>query len=126
MTRVLLFTGKGGVGKTTTSAATALHLADEGRRVVVTSADPAHSLADAFDRELGSEPRPVVANCDAQQLDAHARFESGWGEVREWLTSVLEWMGVDGVEAEELTMPARPRGAGRVGRVGIAVLVRSL
>jgi arsenite/tail-anchored protein-transporting ATPase len=104
MTRVLLFTGKGGVGKTTTSAATALHLADEGRRVVVTSADPAHSLADAFDRELGSEPRPVVANCDAQQIDAHARFQSGWGEVRDWLTSVLEWMGVGGVEAEELTM----------------------
>jgi len=104
MTRVLLFTGKGGVGKTTTSAATALHLADEGRRVVVTSADPAHSLADAFDRELGSEPRPVVVNCDAQQIDAHARFQSGWGEVRDWLTSVLEWMGVGGVEAEELTM----------------------
>ena len=72
--RVLLFTGKGGVGKTTTAAATALRLSEQGRRVVVTSADPAHSLADSFDVELDSVPRPVAPGCHAQQLDARVRL----------------------------------------------------
>lgn len=102
--RVLVFTGKGGVGKTTTAAATALRLAATGRRVVVTSADPAHSLADAFERPLGSEPTEVAPGCDAQQLDARRRLEEAWGEVRDWLLEVLDWAGVGSVEAEELAV----------------------
>ena len=102
--RVLLFTGKGGVGKTTTAAATALELAARGHRVVVTSADPAHSLSDALGVELGSDLRPVAPGCDAQQLDALERMESSWGEIREWLVQVFDWAGLSAVEAEELAV----------------------
>lgn len=102
--RVLLFTGKGGVGKTTSAAATALHLADAGLRVVVTSADPAHSLADSFDVELGPDPREVAPRCHAQQIDARDRFEESWAEIRDWLLEVFDWAGVRAVEAEELSV----------------------
>ena len=102
--RVLLFTGKGGVGKTTTAAATALRLADEGHRVIITSADPAHSLADAFDIELGPRPTPVIPRCDAQQLDARQQLEASWVEIRRWLMDVFRWAGMGAVEAEELSV----------------------
>ena len=102
--RVLLFTGKGGVGKTTSAAATALHLADAGLRVVVTSADPAHSLADSFDTPLGPEPVEVAPRCEAQQIDARERFEESWAEIRGWLLEVFDWAGVEAVEAEELAV----------------------
>jgi len=102
--RVLLFTGKGGVGKTTTAAATALRLARGGARVVVTSADPAHSLGDALCAELGSEPVEVAPRCDAQQLDARERLEQNWGDIREWLLDVFDWAGVEAIEAEELSV----------------------
>lgn len=102
--RVLLFTGKGGVGKTTTAAATALHLAAAGHRVAVTSADPAHSLADSFAVPLGPEPAEVAPGCWAQQLDARERFEDSWGEIRDWLLEVFRWAGVQAVEAEELSV----------------------
>ena len=103
--RVLLFTGKGGVGKTTTAAATALRLAAQGRRVVVTSTDPAHSLADAFDVELDSVPRLVAPRCHCgQQLDARERLEENWSEIRQWLLELFDWAGVDAIEAEELSV----------------------
>lgn len=102
--RILLFTGKGGVGKTTTAAATALTLAESGHRVVLTSADAAHSLGDAFDRELGSEPRELVPNLWAQQVDALERMEESWGDIRSWLVEVFDWAGMSTVEAEELSI----------------------
>ncbi|MDQ2678267.1 MAG: TRC40/GET3/ArsA family transport-energizing ATPase [Actinomycetota bacterium] len=102
--RVLLFTGKGGVGKTTTAAATALRLAAQGQRVVVTSADPAHSLADSFDVELDSVPRLVAPRCHAQQLDARVRLEENWSEIREWMLELFDWAGVAAIEAEELSV----------------------
>jgi len=101
---VLLVTGKGGVGKTTTSAATALELAERGHRVAVTSADPAHSLADSFDVALGPVPVEVAANCVAQQIDARERFEEHWAEIRHWLLDVFDWAGVSSIEAEELAV----------------------
>ena len=102
--RVLLFTGKGGVGKTTTAAATALHLAARGQRVVVTSADPAHSLSDSLGAELGSEPVEVAPGCWAQQLDARERLEANWGEIRSFVLDVFDWAGVEALEAEELSV----------------------
>jgi arsenite-transporting ATPase len=102
--RVLLFTGKGGVGKTTTAAATALRCADLGLRTVVLSTDPAHSLADALDVALGPLAVPVVANLWGQQLDAQDRLEEAWGEIQAWLLEVLAWAGVGAVEAEELSV----------------------
>jgi arsenite-transporting ATPase len=104
MTRVLLFTGKGGVGKTTTAAATALRCADAGLRTVVLSTDPAHSLADAFDVPLGPLASPVVSNLWGQQLDAQDRLEDAWYEIQAWLLEVMRWAGVDAVEAEELSV----------------------
>lgn len=102
--RVLLFTGKGGVGKTTTAAATALHLAAQGKRVVVTSADPAHSLGDSLVADLGSQPTEVVENCWAQQLDGRERMEENWAEIRDWMIDVFDWAGVDEIAAEELAV----------------------
>ena len=102
--RVLLFTGKGGVGKTTTAAATATRLAEQGHRVVVTSADPAHSLSDSFGVELDSEPREVTPGCHAQQLDARLRLEENWSEIRTWMLELFDWAGVEAIEAEELSV----------------------
>lgn len=102
--RIILVTGKGGVGKTTVSAATAISAADRGYRTLVMSTDPAHSLADAFDVELGDEPSPVVENLDAQQIDAQERLEESWGAVRDHLTDLFDWSGLKGIEAEELTV----------------------
>ena len=101
--RVLLVTGKGGVGKTTTAAATALRLAADGRSVVVTSADPAHSLGDSFDVQLGPVPVEVAPGCSAQQIDARERFEEHWAEIRDWLLQVFDWAGVESVEAARLS-----------------------
>jgi len=102
--RVLLFTGKGGVGKTTTAAATALRIAQRGQRVIVTSADPAHSLSDSMGVALGSEPIEVAPRCWAQQLDARQRLEENWGEIRGWMMDMLDWAGVEAIEAEELSI----------------------
>jgi arsenite/tail-anchored protein-transporting ATPase len=102
--RVLLFTGKGGVGKTTTAAATALHCAERGARTIVLSTDPAHSLSDAFDIDLASTPTPVVEGLWGQQLDAQERMEEAWSDIQTYLLEVFEWAGVEGIEAEELSV----------------------
>jgi arsenite-transporting ATPase len=104
MTRILLFTGKGGVGKTTTAAATALRCADAGLRTIVMSTDPAHSLADAFDIELGPLASPITDTLWGQQLDAQERMEESWHDIQGWLREVFAWAGVDGLEAEELSV----------------------
>ena len=102
--RVLLFTGKGGVGKTTTAAATALRCADAGLRTIILSTDPAHSLSDAFDLDLGDEPVAITPNLFGQQLDTQRRMEEIWVEIRAWLLEVFEWAGVAAIEAEELAV----------------------
>jgi arsenite/tail-anchored protein-transporting ATPase len=104
MTRVLLFTGKGGVGKTTAAAATALRCADAGLQTVVLSTDPAHSLADAFDVPLGPLAAPIGDHLWGQQLDAQERMEEGWHDIQAYLREVFAWAGVDGLEAEELSV----------------------
>lgn len=102
--RILLFTGKGGVGKTTVAASTALRAARAGLRTLVMSTDPAHSLADAFDVPLGSEATAMEANLWGQQIDAQARLEEGWREIQEYVLSLLDWGGVDAIAAEELSV----------------------
>jgi arsenite-transporting ATPase len=104
VSRVLLFTGKGGVGKTTVSAATALACAEQGQRVLVMSTDPAHSLADSLEADLGSQPTPVVAGLDGMQLDATERLEEVWGDIQRYIAELLAWAGVEGIEAEELSV----------------------
>jgi arsenite-transporting ATPase len=102
--RVLLFTGKGGVGKTTASAATAALAASRGRKTLVLSTDPAHSLADALGVPLGAEPTEVDTGLYAMQVDAQRAFERTWREVQKYLLVVLERAGVDALQAEELTV----------------------
>ncbi|MDX6275632.1 MAG: arsenite/tail-anchored protein-transporting ATPase [Frankiales bacterium] len=102
--RVLLFTGKGGVGKTTVSAATAAVAAARGLKTLVISTDPAHSLADALGVAAGPEPTQVDTGLYVQQVDAQLRFEQSWREVQSWLLSVLDAAGVDPIAAEELTV----------------------
>ncbi|HEX8004348.1 MAG TPA: ArsA family ATPase [Mycobacteriales bacterium] len=102
--RVLLFTGKGGVGKTTASAATATLAAGRGLKTLVVSTDPAHSLSDTLDTPLGPEPTEVDANLFGQQIDAQREFERSWREVQDYLMALLDRSGVDPMAAEELTV----------------------
>jgi arsenite/tail-anchored protein-transporting ATPase len=102
--RVLLFTGKGGVGKTTTAAATALRCGESGLRTLVLSTDPAHSLADAFGVELGPLLAPVAEGLWGQQLDPQDRMEDSWAEIQRYLVEVFRWAGVEAIEAEELSV----------------------
>src|ERR671919_365625 len=102
--RILLFTGKGGVGKTTVAAATAVRAAQAGHRTMVTSTDPAHSLADSFGVSLGDDVTEIGENLWAEQIDAQARLESNWRDIQEHVISLLNWVGVDAVEAEELSV----------------------
>lgn len=102
--RIILFTGKGGVGKTTSAAGTATLAARRGERTLVLSTDAAHSLGDAFDRPIGPEPTPVAENLWVHQVDAQRRFERSWGDIQGYLMSVLDAAGVDPITAEELTV----------------------
>lgn len=99
--RIVLVTGKGGVGKTTVAAATALAVADSGKRTLVTSTDPAHSLADALTVNLENEPTPIVDRLDGQQIDTQQQLDRYWGSIRNQLIDVLDWGGAAGIEAEE-------------------------
>jgi len=102
--RVLLFTGKGGVGKTTAAAATATLAANRGLKTLVLSTDSAHSLADAVGVPLGPEPTEIDTGLYGQQVDAQRRFEQTWREVQDYLVALLDKAGVDPMEAEELTV----------------------
>jgi len=104
MTRILLYTGKGGVGKTSVAAATALICAERGYRTMVLSTDIAHSLGDAFGRELGAEPVEVAPNLWGQESDVFFNVERYWGRIQEYAASVLRWRGLDEVLAEEMTV----------------------
>ncbi len=102
--RILLYTGKGGVGKTSVSAATALRCAELGYRTIVISTDSAHSLADSFDLPLGPEPTPVAPNLWGQELDVLHEMDKHWGRIRAYAASVFAWRGLDEIVAEEMTL----------------------
>lgn len=102
--RIILFTGKGGVGKTTTAAATALQCAKQGLKTLVVSTDPAHSLSDALDVELQPEPTPVAENLWGQEFDVYYSMKKHWDNMRQLMTSIFKWKGVSNVVAEELSV----------------------
>lgn len=97
-------TGKGGVGKTSMAAATGLRCAELGYKTLVLSTDPAHSLADSFDVELGHEPKEVCQNLWGAELDVLEELEQNWGSVKRYITEVLQARGLEGVQAEELAI----------------------
>jgi arsenite-transporting ATPase len=103
--RTILYTGKGGVGKTSVATATALACASQGLRTIVMSTDPAHSLADSLDTPLGAQPREVETNLFAQQVQANEEMERHWSSVQDWLTELLSDRGLERITAEELTVP---------------------
>ncbi|ELR98056.1 TRC40/GET3/ArsA family transport-energizing ATPase [Gloeocapsa sp. PCC 73106] len=102
--RLILMTGKGGVGKTSVAAATGLRCAELGYKTLVLSTDPAHSLADSFDLELGHDPVKISDNLWGAELDALRELEGNWGAVKRYITQVLQARGLDGVQAEELAI----------------------
>lgn len=97
-------TGKGGVGKTSVAAATGLRCAELGYKTLVLSTDPAHSLADSFDLDLGHDPIQVQPNLWGAELDALLELEGNWGAVKRYITQVLQARGLDGIQAEELAI----------------------
>ena len=107
--RLVLYTGKGGVGKTTTAAATAVCAAQRGRRTLIMSADAAHSLADVLlgdtdDPSIGPKPVELAPNLVAIEVDARVEMERHWGSIRDYLVSLFRYQGIDEVVAEELAL----------------------
>ena len=102
--RIILYLGKGGVGKTTISAATAVRSAALGKRTLVVSTDLAHSLADCLQAPLTSEPSELAPNLWAQEVNVLDEMRRGWGKIQESVTKTLRKQGIDGVKAEELAL----------------------
>ncbi|MCD6213935.1 MAG: ArsA family ATPase [Candidatus Desulfofervidus sp.] len=108
--RVILFSGKGGVGKTTLAAATGIKIAKRGKRTLVMSLDPAHSLSDAFDLKHGlmernkGKPLKITENLYIQELDVHEELKKHWGEIHKYLSLLLNVSGFEEVLAEELAI----------------------
>ena len=103
--RTILYTGKGGVGKTSVAACTARHLAAAGHRTLVISTDPAHSLSDSLQAPLGGEPTAVTDGLWGQEVDTQGELTRHWTSVREYLGGVLADRGIDRISAQELTVP---------------------
>jgi arsenite-transporting ATPase len=103
--RTILYTGKGGVGKTSVAASTARRCAAAGLRTIVLSTDPAHSLSDSLEAELSSRPTPVAKNLWGQEVQAQEEMERHWDAVSDWLGELLAERGVDPISADELTVP---------------------
>ena len=102
--RIIVYTGKGGVGKTSVAAATALRCSERGMRTLVISTDIAHSLADSFDVPLGGEPTPIADNLWGQESDVYYNVRRYWGTIQRYVQSVFRWRGLDDVLAEEMTV----------------------
>ncbi len=110
--RVIVHTGKGGVGKTSVSAATALRCAEMGLKTIVISTDTAHSLGDSLDKTVGPEPIQLLPNLWAQEVDARYSMDKYWGKIQRYLTSILSQRGVEDIVAEEVTiLPGLEEGA---------------
>src|SRR6059058_3200570 len=103
--RTILYTGKGGVGKTSVAACTARACAAAGLRTLVISTDPAHSLSDSLGVELGGEPSLVEQRLWGQEVNAQEEMERHWSGVQDWLSEVFVERGIDHISAQELTVP---------------------
>ncbi|MEE9304774.1 MAG: TRC40/GET3/ArsA family transport-energizing ATPase [bacterium] len=102
--RIILYTGKGGVGKTSISAATALLSARHGHRTLIISTDPAHSLSDCFDLPVGQQPTPITDGLDAQEVDVNKELSLHWGNIHDFIVKFLKKQGFEHVMAEEFAI----------------------
>lgn len=102
--RVILYMGKGGVGKTSVAAASALRSAQLGYRTIILSTDSAHSLADSFDLALGNEPQTIIPNLWGQEPDITQTLETRWGTIQRWFSALLAWRGMDEIVAGEMAI----------------------
>ena len=102
--RVILCTGKGGVGKTSVAASTAVRSAELGYRTIVLSTDSAHSLSDSFDMPVGNVPRLIMQNLWAQETELAQTLEDHWGTIQRYMSALLAWRGVDEVTADEIAV----------------------
>ena len=102
--RIILYTGKGGVGKTSVAAATALLAAEMGYKTAIMSSDPAHSLADCLDIELRHGLSPVAPNLWGQEVDVLQELEVYWQTIQEWLVALMRWQGMSEAVAEEVAV----------------------
>jgi arsenite-transporting ATPase len=110
--RVIVHTGKGGVGKTSISAATAVRCAEMGLKTIVISTDTAHSLGDSLEKQIGPEPIEIYPNLWAQEVDARYSMDKYWGKIQRYLSSLFSRQGVDEIVAEEVTiLPGLEEGA---------------
>ena len=100
--RVIIYTGKGGVGKTSMAAATACKIAKNGKKVLVMSTDQAHSLGDAFDMKIDKEPMKIAENLYAMEIDTVYESEKSWGNLKDYFKQLLTMKGGSGIEVEEL------------------------
>src|SRR2546421_1087629 len=103
--RTILYTGKGGVGKTSVAACTARSCAAQGLRTLVLSTDPAHSLSESLEAELGPDPKPAAERLWGQEVNAQEEMERHWSGVQDWLGELFMERGLDRISAEELTVP---------------------
>lgn len=102
--RVLLYTGKGGVGKTTVAAATAVKAAELGYRTIVLSTDAAHSLADAFDIPLSGEPKLIAPNLWGQETEMSRTLKTYWSDIQDWMAALMAWRGMEEIIADEMAI----------------------
>ena len=102
--RILIYTGKGGVGKTSIAAATAVNIALSGKKVLVMSTDQAHSLADSLDMELGFEPTTVFEGLQALEIDPAAESTKAWGNLRDYLKQIISGKANGGIAADEVLL----------------------
>ncbi len=110
--RIILYTGKGGVGKTSVAAATALRCAEMGHRTIILSTDAAHSLGDSFEVRLGNEPEQIAPNLWGQETEMSRTLERHWTRIQKWFKALLAWRGIDEIVAEEIAiLPGMEEGA---------------
>ena len=102
--RVILYMGKGGVGKTSVAAATALRSARLGYRTIILSTDSAHSLSDSFDLTLGGELRPIMPNLWGQEPEISQTLDTRWGTIQRWMSALLAWRGMAEIVADEMAV----------------------